>query len=114
MYSATQSLIEWLTDKNYSAYSYPPKTGDTFFTVERTGGGISNLVDYPQFAVQAWAQDIDTAETMCLTVREALVTGDIPEGFHKVEAETMYPFYDESTRLPRYQLVLNCCTQLTD
>ena len=114
MYSATQSLIEWLTQKGYSAYSYPPDAGSSFFTVERTGGGVIDLVDHPNFAVQAWAQSEADAEEMCLTVRELLVKGDVPSGFYRVEAESLYPFYDESTRLPRYQLVLEVCSILTE
>ena len=113
MYSATQSLIEWLTDKGYNAYSYPPKTGDSFITVERTGGAVSDLVDHPTFAVQAWAKTEPDAETACIEIRNALIAGDVPEGFYKVLSDSMYPWYDDSTRLPRYQLVINCSTQLT-
>ena len=112
MYSATQSLIEWLVDKGYDAYSYPPKTGNKFFSVERTGGNVADMVDHPTFAVQAWAQTEDEAEAMCIEVREMLVKGDVPYGFAKVLADSMYPWYDDSTRLPRYQLVINCTTQL--
>lgn len=114
MYSATQALIEWLTQKGYNAYSYPPKAGDSFITVERTGGSVSDLVDHPQFAVQAWAQTEADAEAACLNIRNALVIGDVPSGFYKVEPDSMYPWYDDSTRLPRYQLVINCTTQLTN
>ena len=114
MYSATQELIEWLVSKGYSAYSYPPKSGDSFFTVERTGGAVVDMVDHPEFAVQAWARNIVDAEEMCLTVRELLVSGDVPTGFYKVSADGMYHWYDEDTRLPRYQLVIECTTQLTE
>lgn len=114
MYSATQSLIEWLTQKGYNAYSYPPDSGVSFITVERTGGSVSDLVDHPQFAVQAWAQTEPDAESMCLEIRNALAVGDVPSGFYRVEADSMYPWYDDSTRLPRYQLVINCTTQLTN
>ena len=113
MYSATQSLIEWLTQKGYTAYSYPPKAGDSFITVERTGGSVIDMVDHPTFAVQAWAQSESDAETACIEIRNALVSGDVPSGFYKVESDSLYPWYDDSTRLPRYQLVINCSTQLT-
>ena len=114
MYSATEELIKWLIAKGYNAYSYPPKTGTSFFTVERTGGAVVDLVDHPEFAIQAWAEKDTDAEAMCLDVREYLVQGDVPNGFYKVSAESMYPFWDEDTRLPRYQLVVNCTTQLTE
>lgn len=114
MYSATEELVKWLTAKQYSAYTYPPKTGSEFVTVERTGGAVTDKVDHPTFAIQAWAASIERAESMCIAIRNALVTGDVPVGFStRVDADSMYPWYDESTRLPRYQLVINCTTQLT-
>ena len=113
MYDATKSLIDWLNAKDYDAYSYPPSTGSGFFTVERTGGSVVDLVDHPTFAIQAWAQSIVDAERMCIEVRNMLVTGDVPQGFYRVSAESMYPWYDESTRLPRCQLVIDCTVQLT-
>jgi hypothetical protein len=113
MYSATEEFIKWLTAKGYTVYSHPPKTGTEFYTVERTGGTVIDLVDHPTFAVQAWADSIDKAEKMSLDVRNLLVTGDMPKGFCKCQVDTCYPWYDENTRLPRYQLVLNCTTQLT-
>ena len=114
MYSATQELITWLGAKGYAAHSYPPKTGSDFFTVERTSGSVTDLVDHPEFAVQAWATTEPKAEEMCIEVRELLVSGDVPRGFYKCEAVSMYPWYDDSTRLPRYQLVIDCTTQLTE
>ena len=113
MYSATEELVNWLTTKGYSAYTYPPKSGSGFVTVERTGGSVIDLVDHPTFAIQVWSDTIAQAEANCIAIRNALVTGDVPAGFYRVEAESMYPWYDETTRLPRYQLVINCTTQLT-
>ena len=114
MYSATQALVDWLSAKGYQAHTYPPKTGDSFVTVERTGGGVRDLVDHPTFAIQAWDSTETGAEAVCIDIRARLVTGDVPDGFYRVEADSMYPWYDDSTRLPRYQLVINCTTQLTD
>lgn len=113
MYSATEELIKWLTAKGYDAYSYPPKTGSGFFTVERTGGAVVDLVDHPTFAIQAWADSIDEAETMAIEVRNMLLVGDVPAGFYKITQTSLYQWYDEETRLPRYQLVIDCTTQLT-
>lgn len=113
MYSATQELITWLIAKGYAAHSYPPKTGSDFFTVERTGGSVTDMVDHPEFAIQAWAETEPKAEEMCLEIREMLVSGDVPFGFYRCEAVSMYPWYDEDTRLPRYQLVIDSTTQLT-
>lgn len=113
MFSATQSFIEWLLTKGYDAYSYPPRDKAEFVTVERTSGGVVDMVDHPTFALQTWAQTEPEAEETLLEIREMLVSGDVPAGFYKVEAESYYPWWDESTRYARYQLVLNCTTQLT-
>ena len=113
MYSAVVEMIQWLTDLGYEAYSYPPKDGTSFVTIERTGGSVADMVDHPTLAIQVWEAYEDVAEVICLEIRNLLLTGDTPRGFYRVEAESMYPWYDEETRCPRYQLVINATTQLT-
>ena len=114
VYSIEEAVRNWLVDMNYDAYVRVPKARpQPFLTVERTGGNVADMVDHPTFAVQAWADTEPEAEEMLLEIRELLVTGDVPSGFYRVEAESYYPWFDDSTRLPRYQLVLNCTTQLT-
>ena len=113
MYSAEQSFIEWLTAKGYAASTYPPKTGSEFVTVERTGGQVADLIDHPTVAIQTWAQTPTRAEEMALSIRNALFTSR-PDGVLNIAVDGLYPFWDESTRLPRYQLVLDCTAQLVD
>lgn len=113
MYSVEQSFVEWLTAKGYAASTYPPETGSEFVTIERTSGGVQDLIDHPTVAIQTWAQSPTRAEEMALTIRNALFY-ERPDGVLNIAVDGLYPFWDESTRLPRYQLVLNCTAQLVD
>lgn len=113
MYSVEQSFVEWLGAKGFAASTYPPDEGSEFVTVERTGGGVADLIDHPTVAIQTWAQTAPRAEEMALAIRNALFTSR-PYGVAHIAVDGLYPFYDESTRLPRYQIVLTCAAQLTD
>lgn len=112
-YSVTEAFVDWLSAGNYEASTYPPKDGSEFVTIERTGGEVSDMVDHPQIAIQTWAQTATRAEEMANEIRLALYSSR-PSGVYSAFAESLYPFYDEETRLPRYQLVLNCAAQLTE
>lgn len=113
MFSITEAIIAWLGRLGYAASSYPPDDGEEFVTVERTGGEVSDLIDHATVAIQTWAQTAPRAEEMANAIRFAALTSR-PEGVARFDAENLYQFYDESTRLPRYQLVLDCTAQLTD
>jgi len=113
MYSVEQSFVTWLNAKGYAASTYPPATGSEFVTVERTGGAVQDLIDHPTVAIQTWAQTAPRAEEMALAIRKALFYSR-PDGVANIAVDGLYPFWDESTRLPRYQIVLNCTAQLTD
>lgn len=113
MYSVEQSFVEWLADRGYAASTYPPDDGTEFVTVERTSGGVIDMIDHPTVAIQTWAQTAPRAEQMALSIRNALFYSR-PEGVAHIQVDGLYPFWDESTRLPRYQLVLDCTAQLTD
>lgn len=113
MFSVEQSFVEWLADNGYAASTYPPKDGDEFVTVERTSGGVSDMLDHPTVAIQAWARTAPRAEEMALAIRNALFLSR-PEGVLHITVDGLYPFWDEDTRLPRYQLVLDCTAQLTE
>ena len=68
VYSVTEAFVTWLSALGYAASTRPPKdapdTPTEFVTVERTGGGVSDLVDHPTMAVQCWAQTETRAEEM--------------------------------------------------
>jgi len=115
MYSITEEFVTWLAALGYAASTQPPKSGGEFVTVERTGGGVADMVDHASIAVQAWASDEARAEEMANEVRLHALTGERPRGVHRIDVNAgPYPFWDESTRLPRYQLVLDATCQLTD
>lgn len=113
MYSVEQSFVEWLADNGYAASTYPSKEGSEFVTVERTSGGVDDLIDHPIMAIQTWAQTAPRAEQMALAIRNALFFSR-PYGVASIHVDGLYPFWDEETRLPRYQLVLDCTAQLTE
>lgn len=115
MYSITEELVKWLDSLGYEASTYPPKTGDEFVTVERTGGGVVDMVDHPIMAVQTWAKAETRAEEMANEIRLAALAGALPYGVHRMAVNAgPYPFWDESTGLPRYQVVFDVTCQLTD
>lgn len=115
MYSVTEQFVKWLSAQGYAASTYPPKSGNEFVTVERTGGAVVDMVDRPEIAVQTWAQTEERAEEMAISIRDSLLLESLPYGFHHVSVESgPYPYWDDSTGLPRYQTVYSCVSYLTD
>ena len=104
-FSVTESLINHISAFGYHTSSRVPEDHpDTFVTVERTGGGASSYIDHPVMAIQVWAKSED----------DALLTSPPPQGIHSIRLETgPYPFFDDSTGSPRYQMVLDITCQLT-
>ena len=114
MYSVTEAFVDWLTSLGYAASTYPPKSGSEFVTVERTGGAASDLVDHPMMVIQTWAQTEPRAEEMANAIRNSALTS-YPDGIASIRINSgPYPYWDESTRLPRYQLFLECAAQLIE
>lgn len=115
MYSATEALIVRIAQEGYTTSTQPPRGVAEFVTVERTSATVTDLVDHPTYAVQTWAATEARAEEMALDIREALLLEERPEGFYSISAENgPYPWWDEDTRMPRYQTVYACVTQLTE
>lgn len=115
MYSVTEEFINWLGSLGYAASTYPPTTGAEFVTVERTGGNVVDLVDHPMIAVQTWAQTEPRAEEMANAIRNAALLSTRPVGVTRIDVNAgPYPYWDESTRLPRYQIVFDVTCQLID
>ena len=114
MYSITEKFVAWLHSLGYAASTYPSADSpERFVTVERTGGGTSDMVDHPMVAIQTWAPTEAEAEAMALAIRDEAVCSSRPRGVTKVNVNSgPYPFWDEDTRSPRYQIVLDCTAQL--
>ena len=53
VYSVEEAVRNWLVGMRYDAYVRVPKDRpQRFVTVERTGGGVTDMVDHPLIAVQ--------------------------------------------------------------
>ena len=112
-YSVTEAFVAWLNNLGYRASTYPPADGVEFVTAERTSGGVESLIDYPSMAIQVWAQTEPRAEEIANEIRYALLTQSRPAGVAHVSINAgPYRFYDDDTRLPRYQLVVDCTTHI--
>lgn len=117
VYSVTQAVMEWLASNGHTAYhmAIPDDAPGQFVTVERTGGYVADKVDHPSVAIQCWAATDADAEALAITIRNLIEVGTRPEGvWHMGINSGPYPFYDESTRCPRYQLYVDMVCQLTD
>ena len=102
-----QALIQQLVAKNYSAYaSVPNPMPASFVTVERTGGGSRDKLDYPTLAVQCWADSRKAAADMADQVRRDLEAMTGTAGFGAVTVQSIYNWPDPSTRKARYQLTV--------
>lgn len=114
MYSVTESFVSWLSSQGYTASTWPRADAPSeFVTVERTGGGTSDMVDHPTVAVQAWAPTEERAEAMSVAIRNKLMCESRPRGVTKVNVNSgPYPYWDEDTRCPRYQTVYDCTSIL--
>lgn len=108
MYSVTEEFVQWLQGMELHASTYPPEDGTEFLTVERTGGGVTDKADHPLMAIQAWAETETRAEELATMVRDAALVGPWPNGVTAIGINSgPYRWYDDYTRRPRYQLVLD-------
>ena len=110
-YSVTEAFVNWLSGLGYKASTYPPDSESEFVTVERTGGAMEDKIDHPAIAIQTWAQTEPRAEEMANNIRLSSLTSR-PAGVASIRVDSLYPFWDSSTRLPRYQLVLDCAAEI--
>lgn len=114
MYSITEQFVIWLNELGYRASTYPPESGNEFVTVERTGGSVTDMVDHPTIAIQAWAKTETRAEEIILEIRDEALLSSMPDGVNSIFVNAgPYPFWDEYTRLPRYQIVFDVTCNLT-
>jgi len=116
VYSIEEAVRNWLVGMGYNAYVRVPKNRpQRFVTVERTGGGVENMVDYPLVAVQTWAQTQAEAEEDAAAIRMVALVGNLPEGVHSMRVNAgPYKFYDEDSMQPRYQVVFDVACQLVN
>lgn len=115
MYSVTGEIVAWLTTLGFAASTRVRDDAPSeFVTVERTGGGITNMVDHPTVAVQTWAKSEARAEDIANIIRAATIIGNLPHGVSEMRPTSgPYPFYDNNTRSPRMQTVYNVTCWVT-
>ena len=102
------ALIAWLPDKTGIPWhgDVPEDRPEQFGTVERTGGGISDVViDSPTVALQLWGKSRSDAKNLAYKARDALPAFAYEPGVRKVEVETLYNFPDEKGNQARYQII---------
>jgi hypothetical protein len=90
----------------------PKNRPSSFVTVERTGGGFSDLIiDRPVLAVQCWAKTRSDAANLALTVRDALLAlPDVVLAIELLQVTTLYNFPDLVSGNPRYQIIAELLT----
>ena len=107
------SLIEWLnanTDFEWFG-NVPLDRPEVFGTVERTGGGISDVVvDSPTVALQVWAPTRSAASEKAYEVARAIPGYARAKDVRSVSVNSIYNFPDLQGDLARYQLVLDITT----
>lgn len=116
IFSVTAAFVEFISELAIGdgCSTQPPANSQHFQTVENIGGPIESKVCSTTLAIQTWATDEETAEADANAIAYALEVGEPPAGVHSMKvSQTPYPWWDESTRLPRYQLTVECVHQLT-
>ena len=115
IFSVTAAFVDFITALNIGdgCSTQPPVDSQHFQTVENIGGPINSKVCSTTLAIQTWATDEATAEADANAIVYALEVGEQPAGVHSMRvSQTPYPWFDESTRLPRYQLTVDVVHQL--
>lgn len=113
-FSVTEAFVSWLSSLGWRASTRVPEgASGTFVTVGRTGGAPRDMVDYPTMAVQVWSPTEAGADEAANDLRAQLLTEEPPPGIHSVRVNSgPYPFFDEETRMPRYQMALDVVSML--
>ena len=102
------ALVAWLPAKTGIPWygDVPKERPARFGTVERTGGGVSDIViDSPTVAFQLWGMSRDEAKALAYKARDALPAFCSEPGVRKVRVEALYNFPDEKGNQARYQVI---------
>lgn len=114
LYSVEAALVAWLKSHGFAAAQLMQQgRSGVFVTVERVGGGVSDLIDRPSVAFQIWGDTNEQALQAALEVRALLLTAPLPDGVSACVIDSgPYFFADMETRRPRYQIVADLASQL--
>lgn len=81
--------------------------GDTFVSIEKTGGGMNDKLFSSTFAVQSWAGSLYDAMSLNERVKEAMLELPSVKEVTKCSLNSDYNYTDTATKHPRYQAVFN-------
>lgn len=106
------ALVAWLAANtgHHVSTDVPNPRPETLVSVERTGGGVTDLVmDNPTVAIQCWAPTRAQAAEMACGIRDMLPSFRYEAGIRRVEVNSIanFPAVDS----PRYQVVANIKTR---
>lgn len=117
-FSITEAMVGFINSLNIGdgcGTRVPYDAPGRFQTVENIGGPINSKVCSTTLAIQVWAPDEPTAEADANDIALAIETSAPPAGVHSMRVDqTPYPWFDDSTREPRYQIVVAAVHQLTN
>lgn len=101
------TLIEWLSkNTDIEWHGNIPKRKPPFGTVERTGGGMSDVViDSPMVAIQVWGESRSQAKKIAYEVKRILPRIVYEPRFKKATIQSLYNFPDDKGNKARYQIV---------
>lgn len=109
MHNVESLVIGWLNEQTLDATAYadiPATRPDAFITVERTGGGRSDVRDMPQLAVQCWSTTRHSASELAIAVDEVIDGLADIDSIARVRRIGLYNFPDIASNTPRYQLLI--------
>lgn len=81
--------------------------GDTFVSIEKTGGGMNDKLFSSTFAVQSWAGSLYDAMSLNERVKEAMLELPSVKEVTKCSLNSDYNYTDTATKHPRYQAVFD-------
>ena len=81
--------------------------GDKFVLIEKTGGGMSDMLPSSTFAVQSWGGSLYEAMSLNERVKEAMLNLPSVKEVSKCSLNSDYNYTDTATKHPRYQAVFD-------
>lgn len=84
----------------------PENRPKRFITLERTGGSQTRFLDYPQLAVQVWAENKLVASELAYQARQATLGLITAPWVAAVTPGGLYSFPDPESRQARHQFTL--------
>lgn len=91
-------------DTGWEWFGVKPTGNDRCGTVERTGGGISDMVDSPMVALQVWGETWADAASMASRTAAAIPGLVNRSGVRSARVESIYKLPDYEGNRPRYQI----------